>query len=33
MAIHGYDNTRSKIPAAFAAHLATRRFVSVCVTA
>jgi hypothetical protein len=33
MAIHGYDNTRTKMPSAFAAALATRRFVSVCVTA
>jgi len=32
MAIHGYDTTRIKTPA-FAARLATRRLVSVCVTA
>jgi len=32
MAIHGYDTTRTKTPAA-AVRFATRRLVSVCVTA
>ena len=33
MAIHGYHITRTKTPAPYAGRLATRGFVSVCVTA